>query len=335
MIPTTVKTDPISQQQTKTVTPVKPVTPVTPVVAVAGNAQHEHEFVLGGKYQALVEKRLPNGNFSVLISNKPIQMQLPDNFRPGDKLEFIFLSSEPRLKFALQTENPVNLKSNASISRTGRFIDILIQDTGKLTAHAPAITTPIVTGLPINKQDFPFLLQKAIYQSGLFYESHLAKWINGKNSLEKLQLEPQNKLTISANESQSTPSSISSALPVSAQNLSLVQQQLMTLETGHILWHGEIWNGQHMEWAICEDAHQSDPGTPDPATRWKTTLTLTFPELGKITATILLSAQDIQIKLSADHPETQQLLINSQTALKTNIQTAGLPVTSFASHPNE
>ncbi len=336
MIPTTVKTDPISHQQTKVVTPVKPVAPVTPADAVANPGNAHYEFILGEKYQALVEKRLSNGNFSVLISNRLVQMQLSGNFQPGDKLALIFLSNEPRLKFALQAESQANLKSDASISQTGRFIDVLIQDTGKSAAHFPAVTTPIVTDLPINKQDFPALLQKAIDQSGLFYESHLAKWINGKNSLEKLQLEPQNKLTTSTNEPQPAPGPISSAPSVvSAQNLSLVQQQLVALETGHITWCGEIWNGQHMEWVIREDAGDSDPNASTTATRWKTTLTLDFPTLGKITAAITLNAQDARIKLSAENPETQQLLIDNQASLKTNLQTAGLPVTSFAPHSNE
>ncbi len=338
MIPTIVKTDLVSQQQAKAITPVKPVASVALVNGVANPGNTQHEFVLGEKYQALVDKRLPNGNFNVLISNKPVQMQLPEHVKPGDKLALIFLSHTPRLKFALQTESQVNLKGNASISPAGRLIDILIHDTGKLTARSPATTpliaTPIVAGLLMNKQDFPVLLQQAIYQSGLFYESHLSKWINGKNSLEKLQLEPQNKL-ITSTEPQPAPSSTSAALSVGAQNLSLIQQQLMTLETGRIIWHGEIWDGQHMKWTICEDAHQNDADTSDPATRWKTTLTLTLPELGKITATMTLNAQDIQIKLSADNPETRQLLADSQTALKTNLQTAGLPVTSFALQQNE
>lgn len=335
MIPTTVKTDPISQQQARTVAPVKPAAPVTPVDAVADPSNTQHEFILGQKYQALIEKRLPNGNFSVLISNRLVQMQLPEGFQPGDNLELLLLSNESRLKFALQNENQANSKSNASISPAGKFLNILIQDTGKLTANSSAPAPPILTGPPINKQDFPFLLQKAIHQSGLFYESHLAKWVNGRNSLEKLQLEPQNKLKTPVNESSPVTNSATSVLSVSTQNASLIQQQLMALETGHILWRGEIWNGQQMEWAIYEDTGDNAPDTSTTTARWRTTLTLDFPALGKITAAITLNAQDIQIKLSADHPETQQLLINSQTSLKTNLQTAGLPVTSFALHSNE
>lgn len=336
MIPTTVKTDHNLQQQTKAVTPVRPVAPVIPVESVADPGNTKHEFVLGQKYQALVEGRLPNGNFNVLISNKLMQMQLPENFLPGDKLELLLLSNEPRLKFELQNGNQINSKGNATISLTGKFIDVLIQNSGKSAVSSPAISTPILTGLLINKQEFPSLLQKAIHQSGLFYESHLSKWITGKSSLEKLQLEPQNKLKNPIIESQATTPPLSSAIPASAQSLSLVQQQLIALETGHIMWRGEVWNGQHMEWSISEeDSRHDDSGELNAAKQWKTTLKLTFPELGKITATLILNTQNVQIKLSAENPDTQQLLINSQTPLKTDLQATGMTVASFTLHPND
>lgn len=329
MIPTTVKTDHSSQQQTKTVTPVRPVTPVAPAGAAADPGGAKHEFVLGQKYQALVDKRLTNGNFNVLISDELVQMQLPENFKPGDQLELLLLSNEPRLKFELQNGNPINLKSNATISPAGKFIDALIQDSGKSTVNSPAATTPILTDLPINKQEFPLLLQKAIHQSGLFYESHLSKWINGKSSLEKLQLEPQNKLKTPIIESLATANPPSLALPAGEQSLSLVQQQLIALETGHIMWRGEIWNGQQMEWNIYEDNYDSDSSESSTTQQWRTRLTLIFPELGEITVTLILNTRDIQIQLDANKPDIQQQLINSQASLKTSLQAIGMTVKSF------
>ena len=67
------------------------------------------------------------------------------------------------------------------------------------TSHivsTPSLTslTPILTGYLTNSAELSASLQKAIIQSGLFYESHQAQWINGKNTLENLQQEPQGKL---------------------------------------------------------------------------------------------------------------------------------------------
>jgi len=337
VIPTTVKTDQISQQiQAKNVTAVKPVTPVTPVAVVSDPGDAQHEFKPGQIYKAIVQGQLANGNFNVQISNKFLQMQLPERIQSGDKMQLLFLTREPKLKFALQHKDNILLtKNNTTISSTGRLLDILIQDAKNSITNSVSSTSPILPDSSVNKQELPHLLQKAIFQSGLFYESHLAKWINGKNTLDKLQLEPQNKSSSSSSLSPPSTNLISSNLPVGTQNLSLVQQQLMTLETGHIVWRGEICNGQQIEWDIYEDAPKGNCNDQSVATCWKTKLTLTFPTLGKITTTISLKTQDVLIKLSADNRDTTQLLKKNQIPLKTNLQTAGLTVSSLDLYSDE
>lgn len=328
MIPTTIKTDQISQQlQNKAITPAKPITPVTPVTAVADSKDTSHEFLQGQKYQALVEGRLPNGNFRVLISDKILQMNLPGHIQPGDKMELVLLSNEPRLKFALQNENIVdNTKNNTLISSTGRFLDVLVQETGKSPASLTK-TTPLVSVSPINNHELPLLLQKAIRQSGLFYESHLAKWINGRHTLEELQQEPQGLIKTAT----STATSSSSTVPVNTPSLSLVQQQLVALETNHIVWNGEIWNGQQIQWDIYEDNATRKDGDDDEnaASQWKTKLTLTLPELGKITISIALNFHDIKISMNTGINQTAQLLQTNQVHFKKRMQTAGLSVQSL------
>lgn len=326
MIPTTIKTDQISQQsQNKAVTPAKSVAPVTPITAIADSKDNSHEFLPGQKYQALVEGRLPNGNSSVLISDKILQMNLPGHIQPGDKMELVLLTNEPRLKFALQNENTVDItKNNTLISSTGRFLDVLIQKTEK----SPALltkSTPLVSGYPINNHELPLLLQKAIRQSGLFYESHLAKWINGKHALKELQQEPQGLIKTAT----STATSSSSTVPVNTQSLSLVQQQLAALETNHIVWNGEIWNGQQIQWDIYEDNAMRKDGDGNATSQWKTKLTLTLPELGKITISIALNFQDIKISMNTGINQTAQLLQTNQTHLKKRMQTTGLSVQSL------
>ncbi len=328
MIPTIVKTDAGSQQSSQAITAIRPVAPVTPAKVVADPGTTEHGFVPGQHYQAIVEKRLPNGNYTVHISDKFLQMQLPGGAQPGDHLKLLFITNEPKPKFIVQDESAAYSKNNALISLAGKFLDSLMHQGGKLTAMTPAMTTPVLTNPLTNKQDFPLLLQKAIYQSGLFYESHLAKWIQGKYSLERLQLEPQNKLKTLTAEAVTTANAPASL--AQAHTLPLVQQQLIALETGHIMWHGEIWNGQQMEWVINEDGNDHNASMPNTAKQWKTRLTLTLPELGKITATLILNAQDIQIRLDVNSPDIQQQLKNSLNLLRTSLQATGMVVTSFA-----
>lgn len=112
MIPTIIKTDLIATQ-----TQATPITPVTPVTAIPDPQSSFPEFAQGQKYQALIETRLLNGNSRVLVAGKLLQMHLPDNFQPGNKLELVFISQEPKLKFLILNEAPLD---------TGKIIHQLV-----------------------------------------------------------------------------------------------------------------------------------------------------------------------------------------------------------------
>ncbi|MDR4517455.1 MAG: flagellar hook-length control protein FliK [Nitrosomonas sp.] len=335
MIPITTKTDQLSQQtQVNTVTPIKPVAAVTSVLTAADSRNTSHDFIQGQKYQAVVDTRLSNGNFNVLISNKLFQMHLPEKIKPGDKIELVFISHQPKLRFVLQPENFINtIKNNATISTTGRFLNGLTQDTGQSTPSSmPINNTSILTSSSIKSPELPLLLQKTIQQSGLFYESHLSKWINGKHKLEELQQEPQGKIKSA---SSTVTSATTSAMPVNSQSLSLVQQQLLTLETSHIVWNGEIWNGQQIQWHIYEDnaTHKNIDGNA--TNQWKTKLSLTLPELGKITISLSLNFREIRVSMNTESNQTAQLLKTNQIHLKKNMHTAGLAIQSLDIHHND
>ena len=338
MIPTIIKTDLIATQ-----TQVTPITPVTPVTAIPDPQSSFPEFAQGQKYQALIETRLLNGNSRVLVAGKLLQMHLPDNFQPGNKLELVFISQEPKLKFLILNEAPLDTgKNNTSISTTGRFLGALMQDTLKQTPASITPTntvttlsltspTPILAGPSINSTELPGLLQKAIVQSGLFYESHQAQWVNGENTLENLQQEPQGKLVLVAADLPAAKVAASALLgpemSVHTQTIPLVQQQLTTLETGHLFWRGEIWQGQPMEWDIYEHSQEkAKENESDQVPQWRTQLRLSMPQLGDITATITLNAQGINIKINTSQQDTARLLKSNQSPLTMDMQLVGLNI---------
>jgi len=326
VIPTIIKAEILSQPSL-----VKSVTPVTPVTAIPNSQNSLSDFTQGQKYLALVEARLPNGNSRVLIADKLLQMNLPEHIQPGKQFELVLLSHEPKLRFILNTDKYQSdtIRTNTLISPTGRFLGVLMQDSTKTaTTQSLTSTTPILTNSPTNSMELPILLQKAISQSGLFYESHQAQWINGKNTLEKLKQEPQGRIIV--NPSSLTAASVNtladSGMPAHSQSLSLVQQQLTTLETGQVVWRGEIWNGQSLEWEIHEEAPENNTTTE--ATQWKTQLRLSLPQLGSITATIILNALGIRVKIDATIAATAELLENNQHPLTTKMYSAGLNIQS-------
>ena len=331
MIPTNIKTDSTSPPSR-----VGPVTPVTPVTAFADLPQSAPDFTQGQKYQALAEARLHNGNTRVLISGQLLQMQLPDDIQPGNKIELIFIAREPQLKFLLQNAtSPGTEKNPPVISTIGRLLGSLIQDTLQPTPQKILPNTaPILANLPINSAELPGLLQKALTQSGLFYESHLAQWVAGRNTLTQLKQEPQNKLTIAT--TMNTSISSNADTTVHTQSLPLVQQQLSTIETGHLIWRGEIWPEQLMEWDIFEHASDdNEQETDESSSQWQTQLHLTLPRLGEVTAKIMFNSLGMHIKLHTAAMETAKLLKENQPPLATAISSAGLRIQAVEIHSSD
>lgn len=331
MNPEIIKTDLITP-----LTQIKSVSPIAPVTAILDSQNSSSKFEQGQKYQGLVGVRLSNGNSRVLVNDKLLQIDLPAKFQPGNKLELVFISHQPNLKFLILDKASTESKESiASISTTGRFIGLLAHDTLKhLPANAISSLTrssPILSGTLTNSTELPGLLKRTITQSGLFYESHQAQWINGGNTLENLQQEPQGKLILAIPELSVTKTAISASpspeMPVHAQTISLIQQQLNTLESGHLFWQGEVWPEQSMEWDIYEQSEdESKASETDHAAQWRTQLHLTLPQLGTITANILFNAQGINIKLETPQEETMSLLRNNQSLLTTDMQFAGLHI---------
>lgn len=358
---------------------IETVTPITPVKAISDSLQSQ-VFSQGKKFLATVESQLPNGNSKVLVAGQQLQMRLPENIRPGDKMTLAVIAREPQLKFLLQNDaslnatknssgtsnasntpailnssnsntfnslnnsristaysNNFNTASTSSISTTGRFLGSLTQDSTKATTTQPLTSsTPVLSNPPTNNVETPVLLQKALSQSGLFYESHQAQWVDGKKTLAQLQQEPQGKLspaTTNAATVTSTAALLNAETPVNIQSLPLVQHQLTTLDSGQIIWRGEIWPEQIMDWDITEHTHDENEQDPDESSpQWQTQLRLTLPNLGEITATLIFSSEDVRIKLHAPATETVELLKNNQPPLATALESAGLSIKALEIH---
>jgi hypothetical protein len=328
VIPTNIKNDSLSQPSQ-----AGPVTPIAPVPAISDRAQSTPNFTQGNIYQGLVKDRLHNGNARVLIAGQLLQMQLPENIQSGNKIELVFIAREPQLKFMLL---PLGTENNPpNISSAGRLLAFLAQDAlQSIPLKTLPNTTPIVINPLINSTQLPGLLQKALTQSGLFYESHLAKWVTGNYTLAQLQQEPQSKLTTIA--TMTTSVSTNTDMAIQTQSLPIVQQQLSALETGHLVWQGEIWPNQQMEWDISEHASNGqEHATEELSSRWQMQLSLTLPKLGKVTANILFNSNNINIRLITSATETAEVLISNQPPFATAITSAGLCVQSLEIHADD
>ena len=316
----------LSATPTDTISQTRPVSAVNPVPDATQS--DTPAFTLSQKYIAQMGERLANGHSMVNVAGKWLQMRMPTAVNTGDLLELTLIEQSPRLKFLLHTDTPAG-SNPATLSPAGKLIAQLLSQplpASKAASNsAPLLPTPPV--INADKAQMPGQLRQALAISGLFYEAHLAGWLNGKRSLQQLQQEPQGRLPAPAATTAST-----STAPVAPQAASLMQQQLHTLETGTIQWRGEVWPGQAMEWDITEypDNHQEkeqfDGETTGKPGRWQTRIHLHLPNLGKITATLMIDPQGIRIRLDADSNNITQQLKKEQMALANAMQVTGLTI---------
>jgi len=100
----------------------------------------------------------------------------------------------PQPVFLLDT--PETAQTDApQLSQTARMLSEIMQRVPERTLPTLTPVTPLLdqpTGAPA---ELALALRTALVRSGLFYESHLANWAVGLDSLDGLMQEPQNRLT--------------------------------------------------------------------------------------------------------------------------------------------
>ena len=345
--------------------------------------------VAGQKVMAEIQAMLPNGTYRAMINQRSITLALPFSAKSGDSLELQVTENDGKLALAVlsRTDGSAGKAGAESVpttlSRTGQLISSLFAGTNRAQgrdAHAVPLNgnQPIATAPPNTAQDLLPLLKQAITQSGMFYESHQAEWVEGRLPKAALLQEPQGKLSspaafasalaeeqgvsqnqprastgepavaarITADLAQSSNTSVegskaaiaqsqTSGQVVAPQTQPLVQQQLEALATQNFSWQGQVWPGQEMRWEIDEDATRSEQDGEDSAPRWSTRLHLTLPNLGEVDARIRLEGNSIAISMTADSAGTRTLMRVSSSALRSQLDEAGLTLASMGVRAGE
>ena len=167
-------------------------------------------------------------------------------------------------------------------------------------------------------------LHDAVASSGLFYESHVAEWAEGKRPLASLMLEPQMQKALQG-ENLRHGTDLASA--------QLINLQLHTHEQARVQWQGEAWPGQKMQWDIARDAPEGQqPGGQDEAeeaTAWRGGVRFQFPMLGDIAAQVVLQGGRVQIQMQAGSEDSAATLRRHAARLQASLDAAGWPLSSL------
>lgn len=109
----------------------------------------------------------------------------------------------------------------------------------------------------------------------------------------------------------------------------LVQQQLDAAGTQRLIWHGEVWPGQAMEWEIewqDQGGGKSEQGDAEP---WGTTLRLKTPRLGELEAALRLGAGGVHVALITPSGTSAADLRAGAPLLEQALASAGVPMLGF------
>jgi hypothetical protein len=345
MIPTEVLSALKAYALSKETLPVAATDPASKAGA-AGSAPFEQ----GQKLQGAVLAEISPGLFRVRVANQLVQMKLPALVQTGDTVELQVVSLQPRLTFSMvASSNP--LSTSQQLSTTARMLSALSQQQPDKALVNASPKPPLVTSAePPPAPSLAQVLREAINNSGLFYESHQAQWVDGERSTSQLLQEPQNQ-PVPVSDRQPLPAPVMTgaastppggqvspdALGTSSQSVSipipphlqpLVQQQLNALETGRILWQGQVLQNQPLQWQIWQQSGQGQAQGNEAERVWATSLQLDLPTLGSVTAQMRFSANGMSLTLDAGTPQTRTLLGSASSRLVSALNEAGLKVHS-------
>lgn len=197
---------------------------------------------------------------------------------------------------------------------------------------APRASIPASTTLSANtlvelpgqaRHSLPVRLAQTLSESGMFYESHLAKWSKGALSLEAILREPQARVNVAAQVS----AKLTELAGMPEEAARLAGRQLQILEGGPFFWQGIAWPGQNMQWLIREQAGGEGGGeSDDTASEWVTELNLILPRMGEVHAQLGLTGERLHLRLLADEPATRAALEAALPLLAKGFEASGLNV---------
>ncbi|MDI6750620.1 MAG: flagellar hook-length control protein FliK [Rhodocyclaceae bacterium] len=333
---------------------LEPVQPTRPIPADLP------ELRPGQTFQARILEPLPDHTYRALVAGKQLTLQLTEGAKAGDQLELVVIDRSPRTIIA-QRVDASNAAAQATpypftrLSPTARLIGALLPAEGEtvpaapLTRGQPLIAAASQGQLPATQ--LAETLSRAVTHSGVFYEAHQAEWVKGRLPLAELLQEPQGRLSspsafvdaamgkvgaggtaptpaesAAAPRQSVTPQAAATAASIPDELRPIVQQQLEAAAFQRIVWHGEVWPQQAMDWTIEWEGERERSAAGEEDSTWRTTLTLTTPRLGRIEARLQLSRQGVRLTLAAAAADSAAMLRAAIPELAAALDRAGVPL---------
>lgn len=261
-------------------------------------------------------ERLADGSAMVLIKNAVFNLKAPaDGLLTREPMLLRVGATSPLLQFDLLRLNALPDEKSVPVAFTsgGRYLNGLL-DAATQSAARGSLTLLSDPAAPGAGEQ----LRQSVEKSGVFYESHQRAWVDGRLSLEELKLEPQAKLLHEGRAG------------LSPELGQLVQKQLEVHEQKVLVFQGQAWPGQAVDWEIQREEvaeREADGELELPV--WQTRLNLELPALGGVGARLRMVGKQVQVVFDADDVQTAQLIEQYRSRLGSALEGAGLALASL------
>ncbi|MFZ6692460.1 flagellar hook-length control protein FliK [Undibacterium sp. SXout20W] len=311
--------------------------------------------------QVEVLAKLNDGTYSVKVENKPTIVLLPPDTKVGDLVTIdpkvinasqqnlapesgstsqlkqsassttvSEISQRSLLDASLATANTSDQSSITQLSHFSQLIDTLLRANTNADLSINS-TSPILTDPSAVKDTHALALelQKQFSNSGVFYESHLADWVNGKRDLQAIRSEPQ--ATLPSLDEKGVPTSVSNSAEYK-EVARLVQQQLNTLENDSLKWQGNFLPAHTLELEIRrqQPEKKNHRYTTETEGFWSSIVRFTLPAIGMVSATINMHSSHLSVTIQTKDETTAQLLRSFAPQFTSTLSTLGTNIDQFS-----
>ena len=107
------------------------------------------------------------------------------------------------------------------------------------------------------------------------------------------------------------------------RTLPVVHEQLTALQNNQVLFRGDLFPGQRMEWSVNErDAHRNTQGGQ--VRSWETSLQINLPKLGAVSASLKLDGTRVSVEFRTGESASAEVLKTGRAGLAEQLEAAGL-----------
>jgi hypothetical protein len=296
-------------------------------------------FTVGEAVSARLVEPLQNRQWLAVVKNTVITLQWPAGTSvptQGGTLSLQVASLSPTLSFTLRNAAPAPAAGAVAVqlSAAAQTLSALLQAGTPGTTLAAPVAAPVLLADPTaSPAERAQAAAQAIGHSGLFYESHLLAWTEGRLPLDRLNTEPQARLQQALREGSAADREVATAALGG-----VLQRQLDALDGRPLAFAGFAWPGQPAQWRIereapgARDDEPSDEdaaGDAEPPPAWTTHIQLDLPRLGALGAKLRVTGTQVTLTMTMDNPAGAALLATHRERLASALQTAGLSLSAM------